>query len=161
MKKHVRILMVAVFTLFSILEMNTLVVQGRDLFFWLNSEGTASIVREYYHAPCLKLTTVIIPSTVRYEGKEYSVTTIGHGAFSGCSGLTSVSIPNSVKTICDGAFSGCSGLTSVTIPNSVTTMGDGAFGYCSGLTSVTMPNSVKYIHESAFSDCNYRLTSNC
>ena len=130
--------MVAVFTLFSILEMNTLVVQGRDLFFWLNSEGTASIVREYYHAPCLKLTTVIIPSTVRYEGKEYSVTTIGHGAFSGCSGLTSVTIPNSVKTIYDGAF-----------------------GYCSGLTSVTMPNSVKYIYESAFSDCNYRLTSNC
>ncbi|WP_394809971.1 leucine-rich repeat protein, partial [Flavobacterium psychrophilum] len=46
--------------------------------------------------------------------------------FSDCSGLTSVTIPNSVTTIRDrGAFADCSGLTSVTIPNSVTSIGDG------------------------------------
>ena len=45
-------------------------------------------------------------------------------AFSECSGLTSVTIPDSVTSIGDGAFSGCSGLTSVTIPDSVTSIGD-------------------------------------
>ncbi|MBE6382072.1 MAG: hypothetical protein E7049_03540 [Lentisphaerae bacterium] len=40
-------------------------------------------------------------------------TTLGYGAFSNCSGLTSVTIPNSVTSIGDYAFSGCSGLTSV------------------------------------------------
>ena len=65
-----------------------------------------------------------------------SVTSIGEGAFSGCSGLTSVAIPNSVTSIGDRAFSGCSGLTSVAIPNSVTSIGDRAFSGCSGLPIV-------------------------
>ena len=65
-----------------------------------------------------------------------SVTSIGRSAFSGCSGLTSVTTPNSVASIGDYAFSGCSGLTSVAIPNSVTSIGESAFDHCSGLTSV-------------------------
>ena len=64
------------------------------------------------------------------------MTSIGNSAFSYCSGLTSVTIPNSVTTIGSNAFRGCSGLTSVTIPNSVTTIGGNAFTQCSGLTSV-------------------------
>ncbi len=83
-----------------------------------------------------------------------SVTSIGSGAFSGCSGLTSVIIPNSVTSIGQWAFSKCSGLTSVTIPNSVTSIGNYAFQYCSGLTSVTIPNSVISIGENAFSGCS-------
>ena len=45
-----------------------------------------------------------------------------------------------ISIIIGGAFWGCSGLTSVTIPNSVTSIGDSAFTGCSGLTSVTIPN---------------------
>ena len=56
-----------------------------------------------------------IPETVNYEGKTYSVTGIGYNAFKNCSGLTSVTIPNSVKSIEEGAFSDCSGLTSITV----------------------------------------------
>ena len=96
---------------------------------------------------------VIIPKTVTYGGKEYSVTSIGGYAFSSCSGLTSVTIPNSVSSIGLGAFRDCSGLTSVIIPNSVTSIGDYAFEYCSGLTSVTIPNSMTSIGWRVFSNC--------
>jgi uncharacterized protein YjdB len=83
-----------------------------------------------------------------------SVTTIGGNAFYNCSGLTSVTIPNSVTSIGSSAFSNCSGLTSVTIPNSVTCIGDYAFYNCSSLTSATIPTNVTSIGKSAFSKCS-------
>lgn len=82
-----------------------------------------------------------------------SVTLIGIVAFSGCTGLMSVTIPNSVTSIRGGAFSCCSSLTSITIPDSVTSIGPGAFSGCSSLTSVTIPNSVTWIGENAFAWC--------
>ena len=83
-----------------------------------------------------------------------SVTSIGDGTFSGCNGLTSITIPNSVTSIGNVTFNGCSGLTSVTIPNSVTSIGESAFSGCSSLTSITIPNSVTSIGSYAFSVCN-------
>ena len=66
-----------------------------------------------------------------------SVTSIGDGAFRGCSGLTELILPNSVTSIGDFAFSDCSGLTELTLPSSVTSIGAGAFGDCSGLSKIT------------------------
>ena len=83
-----------------------------------------------------------------------SVTSIGASTFYNCSGLTSVTIPDTVTSIGSYAFSGCNGLTSVTIPNSVTNIGYGAFYKCNGLTSVTIPNSVTSIGEYAFCNCS-------
>ena len=81
--------------------------------------------------------SVTIPSTVTYNGTTYSVTSIGDRAFSSCSSLTSVTIPNSVTSIGKYAFDGCSGLTSVTIGSGVTNIGEYAFLDCTGLTSIT------------------------
>ena len=98
---------------------------------------------------------------IRYpEGKSQtsytipnSVTSIGYGAFYGCTDLTSITIPNSVTSIGQRAFYKCTGLTSITIPNSVTSIGDWAFAGCTGLTSITIPNSVTSIREGAFDGC--------
>jgi hypothetical protein len=83
-----------------------------------------------------------------------SVTSIGNSAFSGCTGLTSVTIPYNVTNIGNSAFYGCSGLTSVAIPNSVTSINSYAFNGCTGLTSVMMGNSVTSIGKSAFYGCS-------
>ena len=64
------------------------------------------------------------------------VTSIGQYAFSGCSGLRSLTIPDSVTSIGGSAFSNCKGLTSVTIPSSVTNIEGGTFYGCAGLTSI-------------------------
>ena len=97
---------------------------------------------------------VVIPSTVVYEGKTYSVKSIGNNAFERCSSLTSIEIPNSVTSIGHGAFDECSSLTSIEIPNSVTSIGDQAFGGCSSLTSVVIPNSMTSIGKGAFYFCS-------
>jgi len=67
---------------------------------------------------------VVIPSSVHYNSKDYSVTSIDADAFNMCSGLTSITIPGSVTNIDESAFSGCSSLTTITIPSSVTTIGE-------------------------------------
>ncbi|MBO7720982.1 MAG: leucine-rich repeat protein [Kiritimatiellae bacterium] len=75
---------------------------------------------------------VTIPSTL--GGKP--VTSIGDSAFLGCSGLTSVTVPESVTKFDRSAFYGCTGLASVTIPASVTLIGDYAFYNCTAMTDV-------------------------
>ena len=99
---------------------------------------------------------IIIPSEITVGESAYSVTNIRLYAFMDCSGLTSVTIPNSVTIIEDDAFLGCSSLTNITIPNSVTSIGSGAFYGCSSLTNITIPNSVTSIGSSAFFRCVFR-----
>ena len=80
-----------------------------------------------------------------------SVTIISGLAFQGCTGLTSITIPNSVTEIRDNAFED-SGLTSITMPNVITIYGD-AFKNCLNLTSVFIPESIRGIGDNAFTGC--------
>lgn len=122
---------------------------------------------------------LVIPDMVEHNNIMYSITNIGNYAFNECSGLTSVSFPNSLISIggyyafrkCSGltsivfpnslvsiggygAFEYCSGLTSLSFPNSLTTIGNSAFEFCIGLTSVTFPNSLLIIDDCAFNQCD-------
>lgn len=88
-----------------------------------------------------------------------SVTKIGNSAFFGCTGLTSINIPDLISIIGNSAFSGCTGLTNITIPNSTTIIDEFAFGSCSGLSSVTILGNINFADDFAFSanvfsDCN-------
>ena len=101
---------------------------------------------------------VVIPESVTYDGKTYSVTSIGNGAFGNCSSLTAVTIPESVTSIGHWAFQGCRSLSSVIIPNGVTVINQGVFMNCSALTSVIIHDNVTSIDIVAFSNCG-SLTS--
>ena len=124
---------------------------------YYNINGNEATVTYYgsspYDASHSYSGSVVIPATVTYSGTTYPVTAIGNSAFSDCSGLISIDIPNSVTSIGGGAFYNCSGLTSIAIPNSVTSIGSGAFFYCSSLTSIDIPNSVTEIGMNAFNSC--------
>ena len=116
-----------------------------------------------YSAECdssTELTSgVTKPSGYDYSAMTYAeingdcVETIGYGAFSECSALSEIIIPNSVTSIGTIAFSDCSGLTSVDIPDSVTTIGDRAFYNCTGLISVTIGSGVTSIGNDVFVGC--------
>ena len=116
---------------------------------------TKAKIAEVISNPIKKYKGVVeIPATVTHEGETYTVTKIGDNAFSDCSALTSVTIPNGVTSIGNSAFVGCSGLTSATISNSVSTIGDCAFSGCSSLKSITIPNKLTSIGISAFANCS-------
>ena len=95
---------------------------------------------------------VIIPETFEYNDKKYKVTSIGYAAFRDCTGLTNITIPNSVTSIGKYAFEKCTGLTNITIPNSVTSIGDFAFEE-TNITNITIPNSVTSIGYNPFARC--------
>ncbi len=94
--------------------------------------------------------TVVIPSALG----GYPVTLIDDRAFLDCTGLTKVTIPDTVTEIGYQAFDGCSGLISVNIPGYVTKIWDSAFYRCSKLAAITFPESIKWIGEEAFYFCS-------
>ena len=125
---------------------------------------------------------IVIPESITYNASKYPVTSIGDNAFYDCSGLTSVTIPNSVTSIGYKAFFKCSALTgTITLNAAITnigeyafcscnneglslsisnltdaTIGGSAFSYCVGLKSIA--GTAKSIGNYAFRECS-NLTS--
>lgn len=93
---------------------------------------------------CTKLVSVKMGSNITY---------IGDKAFSFCTSLKTITIPDSVKSIRKNAFYGCKKLKTVKIGKNVTSIGDKAFSKCSALTKITIPSKVKKIGKEAFYNC--------
>lgn len=93
---------------------------------------------------------ISIPSSFIYEGKEYTVTTIGQLAFEYCSSITSINLPTTITTIKSAAFRHCSDLESINIPEGVSQLPDHAFTYCYNLQSINIPSSLTTIGGYAF-----------
>ena len=108
---------------------------------------------------------VVIPESVTYNGTTYSVASIGDKAFTYCSGLTSIVIPNSVTSIGDYAFYGCSGLTSIVIPNSVASIGNWTFYGCTSLKNLHIADGEGTLalgyNNTGYSGMNYGLFYDC
>lgn len=97
--------------------------------------------------------------TIPEEVNGYTVTSIGKYAFRNCSGLTKISIPESITVIDNSAFQNCSGISEFTIPESVERIGSRAFMRCTGIDELVIPENVEYIGELAF--CEDNITDFC
>lgn len=82
------------------------------------------------------------------------ISKIGNSAFSGCTALTSINLPDTITEIGTAAFSGCTALTSINFPDSLTKIGAKAFSNCRSLQFETLPQTIKSIGESAFLNCS-------
>ena len=67
------------------------------------------------------------------------------------------SVKEGTRIICNKAFSTCTSLTSIVIPNSVVSIGDGAFSGCLLLEYISIPKSVICLNGNPFSDWNGKL----
>ena len=111
-----------------------------------------------YISDCLIGINDDFDSTTDYIIKD-GTRIIANYAFSGCTSLTSVTIPNSVTSIGSSAFDSCRSLRNVTIPNSVTSIGFGAFYDCTNLANVYYAGSQSEWNKITISDENEDLTN--
>lgn len=112
-----------------------------NLKYKVNADGQSVTVSGTSGSP----TQLTIESSISDgNGKSYTVTKIGMGAFNNVRNtLTEVTLPPTLDEIEDSAFFKCSSLTEITIPEGVTKIGTNAFYGCSQLTSITIPSTIK------------------
>ena len=102
---------------------------------------------------------IIFDSAFKYHDELESVRInsakeIGSYAFSGCTNLKQVILPENLGILGSYVFSGCSSLTEIILPNNLTTIEKYAFEKCSKLLEIILPVNVNVIGENVFKHCN-------
>ena len=138
-------------------------VELDGIFYNLDKENKTASVASYSYKGA-----VVIPETISVDGKAYTVTSLGENCFSGCWGLTSITIPNSVTRIGEYCFSSCGGLESIVVESGNTVYDSrencnaiietATNTMHSGCKNTTIPNSVTSLGDGCFSGC-WGLTS--
>ena len=95
---------------------------------------------------------VVVPATVKKGDEEYTVVEIGQNSFDKCTGLTSLTLPNTIKVINAYALRGCTALTSLTLPSSLVFANT---GFCSGtnIEEIVFPDAMTMVQNIAFQNC--------
>ena len=137
-------------------------VELDGIFYNLDKENKTASVASYSYKGA-----VVIPETISVDGKAYTVTSLGENCFSGCWGLTSITIPNSVTRIGEYCFSSCGGLESIVVESGNTVYDSrencnaiietATNTMLSGCRNTTIPNSVTSLGRYCF-DCCLGLT---
>ncbi|MBE7076738.1 MAG: leucine-rich repeat domain-containing protein [Clostridiales bacterium] len=94
---------------------------------------------------CPNVTYVKIPDTL---------TTLGSGAFFGCTKLESIDLSGTTLTsVASSAFYQCSSIKEVKLPETVTTIGNHTFAFCSSLEYLDFPDGLTGLGSSALNNC--------
>lgn len=101
---------------------------------------------------------LVIPNTLNYDDKEYTIVAISDHVFYGCKNLTSVNINSSVSTLLGYTpgyrFYGCTSLKSVTLSGAMMEILESDFEGCSSLETLTIPEGIERIETNAFKNCS-------
>ena len=124
------------------------------------SSATTSFTEMYVDGVKIDVSSGYTFSTTGEHTVNYMLadkTTIGDSAFSGCTNLSSIVIPDTVTSIGTYSFFGCSSLTSIDFGKGIKTIGNAVFYYCSSLTYIVIPDSVETIGINAFHTCYFHI----
>ena len=115
--------------------------------------GTTAIIQKPSAAIGTYSGDIVIPETVPYNGKDYTVVSAVATAFKGNEAITSIQLPNTVNKFIKGQFSKCTNLKKANIPTAITAFPGNVFEYCSSLEEITIPDNITVINGSQFNGC--------
>lgn len=115
--------------------------------------GTTVIIQKASTAIGSYSGDLVIPETVPYNGKDYTVASASATAFKGNEAITSIQLPNTVNKFIKGQFSKCTNLKKANIPTAITAFPGNVFEYCSSLEEITIPDNITVINGSQFNGC--------
>ena len=134
----------------NIIEGEPTLTQWGGLNFLLDTSGhTATVIGGDYQ----DMNDITIPASLTYGNEQYSVKTVGRGAFSQCYNTKSITIPEGITTIGEYALQGAY-VSSYSLPATLKSIGENAFGDNDNCTTMTIPEGVEKIGNWAFSNCD-------
>lgn len=135
----------------------TVNTQIGDLWYNLDTNtGEATVVRLKGSSGSnnYKLTSIVVPETVPYDGRDYTVTALGPNAFYYCSSATSIKLPETLTAIGDNALMYCIRVVDLKLPNSLKTIGEYAFYDMEALTELRIPEGVRRLETYVAYQCS-------